>query len=73
MLIQMIGAPVRLFKGARSDVLGDRQPTRALHVLHSDDKKRADLNCISHILSLIPHKRGRRKKIKLPKRFNERK
>lgn len=43
------------------------------HVLHSDDKKRADLNCISRILSLIPHKRDRRKKIKLPKRLNKRK
>ncbi len=41
------------------------------HVVLSDDKKRARLNCISHILSLIPHKRSRRKKIKLPKRSNK--
>ena len=50
----------------------DRRRAR-WHVLHSDDKKRADLNCVSHILSLIPQQRGRRKKIKLPKRLNKRK
>jgi polyphosphate kinase 2 len=43
------------------------------HVIHSDDKKRARLNCISHILNLIPYKRIKRKKIKLPKRSNKRK
>jgi len=41
------------------------------HVVHSDDKKRARLNCISHILSLIPYKEIRRKKVKLPKRSNK--
>jgi polyphosphate kinase len=41
------------------------------HVVHSDDKKRARLNCISHILSLIPYKNIRRKKVKLPKRSNK--
>ena len=43
------------------------------HVIHSDDKKRARLNCISHILSLIPYKKIHHKKIKLPKRSNKRK
>jgi polyphosphate kinase 2 len=43
------------------------------HVIHSDDKKRARLNCISHILSLIPYKKVHHKKIKLPKRSNKRK
>jgi polyphosphate kinase 2 len=38
------------------------------HVVHSDDKKRARLNCISHILSLIPYKKIHHKKIELPKR-----
>jgi polyphosphate kinase 2 len=38
------------------------------HILRSDDKKRARLNCISHILSLIPHKQVPRAKIVLPKR-----
>ena len=41
------------------------------HVVHSDDKKRARLNCISHILSLIPYKKIHHKKIKLPKRSNK--
>jgi polyphosphate kinase 2 len=41
------------------------------HVLRSDDKRRARLNCISHILSLIPYKRIAGKKIKLPKRTNK--
>jgi polyphosphate kinase 2 len=38
------------------------------YVLPSDDKKRARLNCIRHLLSLIPYKRLPREKIKLPKR-----
>ena len=43
------------------------------HVVHSDDKRRARLNCISHILSLIPYKKTERKKVKLPKRSNKEK
>lgn len=38
------------------------------YVLRSDDKKRARLNCIRHLLSLIPYKKLPREKIKLPKR-----
>ena len=41
------------------------------HVVHSDDKKRARLNCISHILSLIPYKKIHHKKVKLPKRSSK--
>jgi len=41
------------------------------HVVHSDDKKRARLNCISHILTLIPYKKIHHKKVKLPKRSNK--
>lgn len=37
-------------------------------VLRSDDKKRARLNCIRHILETIPHKRLPRERVKLPKR-----
>jgi polyphosphate kinase 2 len=37
-------------------------------ILHSDDKKRARLNAIRHILKLIPHQRLPRQKIKLPAR-----
>ena len=38
------------------------------HILHSDDKKRARLNCISHLLSLVPYKKAPREKVKLPNR-----
>jgi polyphosphate kinase 2 len=37
-------------------------------ILRSDDKKRARLNCIRHILKLIPYKRVKRDKVELPKR-----
>jgi polyphosphate kinase 2 (PPK2 family) len=38
------------------------------HIVRSDDKQRARLNCISHFLSLIPYKDVRTDKVKLPKR-----
>ena len=38
------------------------------HILRSDDKQRARLNGIAHILSLIPYKQIKRAKVKLPKR-----
>ena len=38
------------------------------HILRSDDKKRARLNCIDHLLSLIPYKKVPRPDINLPKR-----
>jgi len=38
------------------------------YILRSDDKQRARLNCIRHILSLIPYKEVPREKVKLPKR-----
>ena len=38
------------------------------HILRSDDKKRARLNCISHILSMIPYKRVHKEKVEMPKR-----
>jgi len=38
------------------------------HILRSDDKKRARLNCLHHILSLIPYKKLPRPKVKLPER-----
>src|SRR6185295_11698580 len=37
-------------------------------LIRSDDKKRARLNCIAHLLELIPHKKVARQKIELPKR-----
>ena len=38
------------------------------HIVRSDDKRRARLNCITHLLGLIPYKKLRRKKVKIPKR-----
>ncbi|MDR4462526.1 MAG: polyphosphate kinase 2 [Nitrospirales bacterium] len=38
------------------------------HIVRSDNKKRARLNCISHLLSLIPYKKLKRPKIQLPDR-----
>lgn len=38
------------------------------HIVPSDDKRRARLNCISHLLSQIPYKKLPRPKVKLPKR-----
>ena len=40
------------------------------HIVHSDDKRRARLNCISHILKAIPFENVRKPKVKLPKRSN---
>lgn len=41
------------------------------YIVRSDDKKRARLNCISHLLSLIPYEEVSQKKVKLPKRSNK--
>ena len=38
------------------------------HIVRSDDKKRARLNSISHLLSLIPYERIPKEPVKLPKR-----
>ena len=38
------------------------------HIVRSDDKKRARLNTINHLLKLIPHKKIKRPKVKLPNR-----
>jgi len=42
-------------------------------IVSSDDKKRARLNCIAKILNLIPYKRIKKPKIKLPKRSRKEK
>jgi polyphosphate kinase 2 len=42
-------------------------------IVRSDDKRKARLNCISHILSEIPAKKVTRPEVKLPKRSNKRK
>lgn len=38
------------------------------YLVRSDDKRKARLNCISHLLSKIPYKKVPREKVKLPKR-----
>jgi polyphosphate kinase 2 len=42
------------------------------YIVRSDDKRRARLNCISHILDLIPFEKVGRAKVKLPKRSTKR-
>jgi polyphosphate kinase 2 len=42
------------------------------YIVRSDDKKRARLNCIAHLLSLLPYERFPAKKVKLPKRSKKR-
>jgi hypothetical protein len=38
------------------------------YIVPSDDKRRARLNCISHLLGLIPYEKLPRKNVQLPKR-----
>src|SRR6516225_8423476 len=38
------------------------------HIVRTDNKRRARLNCISHILAQIPYKKIAKDKVKLPKR-----
>jgi polyphosphate kinase 2 len=38
------------------------------YIVRSDDKRRARLNCIAHLLKAIPHKKIERPKVKLPDR-----
>jgi polyphosphate kinase len=41
------------------------------HIVRSDDKRRARLNCIAHLLDLIPYKDVSHDKVKLPKRSHK--
>ena len=41
------------------------------YVVRSDDKRRARLNCIAHLLKSIPHKKIKRPKVKLPNRSHK--
>lgn len=40
-------------------------------IVRSDDKRRARLNCIAHLLDSIPHKRIKKDKVKLPPRSDK--
>jgi polyphosphate kinase 2 len=41
------------------------------YVLRSDDKRRARLNCLAHLLRIIPYKKIAHEKVKLPKRWTQ--
>jgi polyphosphate kinase len=41
------------------------------HLIRSDDKRRARLNCIAHVLKSIPFKRISRDRVRLPKRSHK--
>ncbi|MCX7139912.1 MAG: polyphosphate kinase 2 [Proteobacteria bacterium] len=60
------------YSRAKDDMLVHTDIAQARwYVVNSDDKKRAHLNCIAHLLSLLPYKEVARSKIKLPKRKPE--
>jgi polyphosphate kinase 2 len=57
------------FSRARDDMLQATDTQYApWYIVDSNDQRRARLNCISHLLTLIPYKEIKRAKIKLPKR-----
>ena len=57
------------YSRARDEMLAATDTKHApWHILNSDDKRRARLNCIRHILSLVPYKDVPREKVKVPKR-----
>jgi polyphosphate kinase 2 len=57
------------FSRARDDMLlATDTPTAPWYIVDADDKRRARLNCIAHLLRLIPYKDVKRGKVKLPKR-----
>ena len=59
------------YSRARDEMLAATDSGHApWYIVRTDDKKRGRLNCISHILSLIPYKKVRQDKVKLPKRSN---
>ncbi|WP_309139482.1 hypothetical protein [Siccirubricoccus sp. G192] len=57
------------YSRARDDMLrATDTPWAPWHVAHSDDKRRARLNIIRHLLKQIPYEAQPRQKVKLPKR-----
>jgi polyphosphate kinase 2 len=57
------------YSRARDDMLlATDTPACPWHIVDGDDKRRARLNCISHLLSVIPYTEPEHEKIKLPKR-----
>jgi polyphosphate kinase 2 (PPK2 family) len=57
------------YSRARDEMLKATDTTHApWHLVRSDNKRQARLNCISHLLSMIPHGKVPREEVKLPKR-----
>ena len=57
------------YSRARDEMLlATDTPFAPWYIVNADDKKRARLNCISHLLSLIPYEQIKREAVKLPKR-----
>jgi polyphosphate kinase len=57
------------YSRARDEMLqATDTPWAPWYIVDADDKRRARLNCIAHLLSLIPYKSVKREKVKLPKR-----
>jgi polyphosphate kinase 2 len=57
------------FSRARDEMLAVTDTLESpWHLVDSNDKRRARLNCISHMLSLIPYEEVLQKKIRLPER-----
>jgi polyphosphate kinase 2 len=60
------------YSRARDEMLEKTDTKHApWYIVRSDDKKRARLNCISHILKMIPHKKMTRQKVKLGARTHK--
>ena len=57
------------YSRARDDMLLATDTSFApWYVVNADDKRRARLNCIAHLLSIIPYQDTKREKVKLPDR-----
>jgi polyphosphate kinase len=60
------------YSRARDDMLKKTDSKHApWFIVRSDDKRRARLNCLSHILKTIPYKKTSWPKVKLPKRSKQ--
>jgi polyphosphate kinase 2 (PPK2 family) len=55
------------------DMMLEATDTKHAHwyIIRSDDKKKARLNCISHLLTLIPYKKYPHEKVHLPDRSSK--
>ncbi len=61
------------FSRARDEMLhATDTPAAPWYIVNGNDKRRARLNCISHLLSLIPYREIKRAKIELPGRQSSR-